>query len=196
MCACLVLELCSGHEAVQFFHHNDAICCCAETAVSPAMPSTTARAGGIFMPIIKFLSTAQNSNDNDPSRKRLGAFLVQSQLQTSSFSSAVFLTASAQNLLCLNLAAKLGAVVPNPWMTWFIGAFPPALIGLIITPLLLFKLYPPEVWQCDGKMGAAQHCIVLATQLGKTACSQLPRLLELRTWVVCYSVVCSSYTLS
>lgn len=41
-------------------------------------------------------------------RKRMGAFLMQSQLQQSSYSSALFLTSGAQNLLCLNLAAELG----------------------------------------------------------------------------------------
>jgi hypothetical protein len=38
----------------------------------------------------------------------MGAFLMQSQLQQSSYSSALFLTSGAQNLLCLNLAAELG----------------------------------------------------------------------------------------
>ena len=33
----------------------------AETALAPAMPSTSARAGGIFMPIIKSLSEASGS---------------------------------------------------------------------------------------------------------------------------------------
>lgn len=33
----------------------------AEALIAPAMPSTTARAGGIFMPIIKSLSTSANS---------------------------------------------------------------------------------------------------------------------------------------
>jgi hypothetical protein len=38
----------------------------------------------------------------------MGAFLMQAQLQQSSYSSALFLTSGAQNLLCLNLAAELG----------------------------------------------------------------------------------------
>lgn len=119
----------------------------AETIVGPAMPSTTARAGGIFMPIIALLAKGQGSEPDSPSRKRLGAFLVQSQLQASSFSSNLFLTASAQNLLCLNMAAKLGAVVPDAFATWFVGASLPSLVGLALTPLLVYKLYPPEVKQ-------------------------------------------------
>lgn len=52
-----------------------------EAAVSPAMPSTTARAGGIFLPIIKSLAEASDSKPKDPSARKLGAFLVQAQLQ-------------------------------------------------------------------------------------------------------------------
>lgn len=52
-----------------------------EAAISPAMPSTTARAGGIFLPIIKSLAEASDSRPKDESSRKLGAFLVQSQLQ-------------------------------------------------------------------------------------------------------------------
>lgn len=52
-----------------------------EAAISPAMPSTTARAGGIFLPIIKSLAEASDSLPKDPSARKLGAFLVQAQLQ-------------------------------------------------------------------------------------------------------------------
>lgn len=52
-----------------------------EAFIAPAMPSTTARAGGVFLPIVKSLSLASGSKPNDPSAKKLGSYLVQSQLQ-------------------------------------------------------------------------------------------------------------------
>ena len=52
-----------------------------EALISPAMPSTTARAEGVFLPIIKSLSLSSGSKPNDPSAKKLGSYLVQSQLQ-------------------------------------------------------------------------------------------------------------------
>jgi len=91
----------------------------AELLLSPALPSTTARAGGIFVPIIKFLSKSVNGDPETGGRKKMGAFLVQSQLQQSSYSSALFLTSGAQNLLCLNLAAELGEV--SEMSSWFDG---------------------------------------------------------------------------
>lgn len=55
----------------------------------------------------------------DPSRKRLGAFLVQTQLQGSANSSCMYLTGAAQNLLCMKLAMELGCAVHDTWLTWF-----------------------------------------------------------------------------
>ena len=75
-----------------------------------------------------------------PSAGRLGKFLVQAQFQGSVHSSALFLTAAAQNLLCMKLAAELGVVIPSPWVTWFKGALVPALLGLLVTPLIMFKV--------------------------------------------------------
>ncbi len=65
----------------------------------------------------------------DDSRKKMGSFLIQSQFQTGIHSTSFFLTASAQNLLCLKLAGELGAVVPNQFANWALGAFVPALVG-------------------------------------------------------------------
>lgn len=116
-----------------------------EVLIAPAMPSTTARAGGVFLPIIKSLSLSGGSLANDKSSKKLGSYLIQSQFQASGNSSALFLTAAAQNLLCLKLAEELGVVVGSPWVTWFKVASLPAIIGLLAMPYLMYKLYPPEI---------------------------------------------------
>ncbi|RDY08666.1 Dicarboxylate transporter 2.1, chloroplastic, partial [Mucuna pruriens] len=116
-----------------------------EVLIAPAMPSTTARAGGVFLPIIKSLAHSAGSEPSSPTAKRLGAFLVQNQFQSAGNSSALFLTAAAQNLLCIKLAEELGVIVSNPWVTWFKAASLPALVCLLVTPLILYKLYPPEI---------------------------------------------------
>eukprot|EP00252_Welwitschia_mirabilis_P016290 TRINITY_DN35948_c0_g1_i1.p1 TRINITY_DN35948_c0_g1~~TRINITY_DN35948_c0_g1_i1.p1 ORF type:complete len:572 (-),score=66.47 TRINITY_DN35948_c0_g1_i1:396-2111(-) len=116
-----------------------------EALIAPAMPSTTARAGGVFLPIIKSLSLSAGSHPNDKSSKRLGSYLIQSQFQACGNSSALFLTAAAQNLLCLKLAEELGVVIPSPWVSWFKVASVPAFVALVATPYLIYRLYPPEV---------------------------------------------------
>ncbi|KAI3462097.1 hypothetical protein Pfo_018760 [Paulownia fortunei] len=116
-----------------------------EAAISPAMPSSTARAGGIFLPIIKSLALSADSKPKDPSSRKLGAYLVQTQNQCSNSSSALFLTAAAQNLLCIKLAESLGVEVPSRWLTWFKATSLPALISLLASPFILYKIYPPEI---------------------------------------------------
>lgn len=116
-----------------------------EAIISPAMPSSTARAGGIFLPIIKSLASSADSHPKDPSSRKLGAYLVQSQLQASSNSSALFLTAAAQNLLCIKLAEGLGVKVSSRWVTWLKASCFPALVALLATPIIVYKIFPPEM---------------------------------------------------
>ncbi|CAJ2648945.1 unnamed protein product [Trifolium pratense] len=116
-----------------------------EVLIAPAMPSTTARAGGVFLPIIKSLALSAGSEPNSPTSKRLGTFLIQNQFQSAGNSSALFLTAAAQNLLCIKLAQELGVVISNPWVTWFKAASVPAFVCLLATPLILYKICPPEI---------------------------------------------------
>ena len=72
----------------------------------------------------------------------------------------MFLTAAAQNLLCMKLAAELGVVIASPWLTWFKAAFVPAMIGLAITPLILYKLSPPEITQTPEAPAAAAEKLI------------------------------------
>lgn len=128
----------------------------AEALIAPAMPSTTARAGGVFLPIITSLA-AQSDSAPGPSSRRVGAFLVQAQLQSAAHSSALFLTAAAQNLLALKLAAEVtGAPLADAWMAWFRAASVPALASLALTPLLVYTIYPPEVKETPGAPAAAR----------------------------------------
>lgn len=126
-----------------------------EALISPAMPSTTARAGGVFLPIINSLALSFGSKPNDPSAKKLGAFLVMSQFQCSANASAMYLTGGAQNLLCVKLAQELGVVIPNIWLTWFKLSVVPAAVGLLVTPFLLFTIFGPETKDTPEAPGLA-----------------------------------------
>ncbi|KAL9160775.1 hypothetical protein ABFS82_08G223000 [Erythranthe guttata] len=116
-----------------------------ELAISPGMPSSTSRAGGIFLPIIKSLSLGVDSKPKDPSSRKMGAYLIQSQNQSNNSTSAIFLTASAQNMLCIKLAESVSVPIPNRWITWFKAACIPGIVSLLATPVILYKIYPPEI---------------------------------------------------
>ena len=115
-----------------------------ELFLSPAIPSTTARAGGIFVPIIKSLSASAGSLPGE-SAKKIGNFLVHSQLQASAGTSAMFLTGAAQNILCLNLASQMGVIVPNAFSTWFVAAIVPSIAVTFMSPILVYWMLPPEM---------------------------------------------------
>mmetsp|Transcript_30280 Transcript_30280/g.57076 ORF Transcript_30280/g.57076 Transcript_30280/m.57076 type:complete len:562 (+) Transcript_30280:77-1762(+) len=117
-----------------------------EAIISPAMPSTTARAGGVYLPIIKSLGDNAKSMPNDPSSRKLSAFLTQAQLQCAGPGSALFMTAAAQNMLTMKLGQEVANfTIASPWLTWFKGACVPAAVTLLLTPFLLYMVYPPEI---------------------------------------------------
>lgn len=55
------------------------------------------------------------------------------------------MTGAAQNLLCLKLASELGVNVASPFITWIKAACVPCIAMILITPLLVYKLSPPEI---------------------------------------------------
>lgn len=112
--------------------------------LSPAIPSNTARAGGIIFPIIRSLSETFQSTPKDGTERRIGAFLLKVGFQGNLITSAMFLTAMAANPLIAKLAHDV-AGVNLTWTSWAVAAIVPGLVSLIITPLVIYKLYPPEV---------------------------------------------------
>lgn len=115
-----------------------------EALLAPAIPSVSARAGGIFLPLVKALCLACGSKAGDGTEHKLGSWLMITCFQTSVISSAMFLTAMAANPLSVNLAAgAIGQTIS--WTDWAVAAFVPGLISLLVIPLLLYVVYPPSV---------------------------------------------------
>ncbi|KAK9110750.1 hypothetical protein Sjap_018810 [Stephania japonica] len=124
-----------------------------EALIAPAMPSTTARAGGVFCAIIKSCRSPLGVGLAMPRLERFGRILFDPvpdevngpNLPAGGNSSALFLTAAAQNLLCLKLAEELGVKIASPWISWFKAASLPAFCSLLATPFILYKIFPPEI---------------------------------------------------
>jgi DASS family divalent anion:Na+ symporter len=114
-----------------------------DLVLAPAIPSNTARAGGIVFPLVKASATAFGSKADDGTAHRIGAFLIQAAFQGNVITSAMFLTAMAANPLAAKLAAQMHINVS--WGQWAIAAAVPGLASLILVPLSVYKLYPPEV---------------------------------------------------
>jgi divalent anion:Na+ symporter, DASS family len=110
--------------------------------LAPAIPSLTARSGGVIFPVLVALSKAFGSDPNTHPRK-LGSFLFLTAFQGSVIVSAMFLTAMAGNPLAADIVAKAG--IKLTWGTWALAALVPGVVSLILVPLVLYQLYPPEI---------------------------------------------------
>jgi len=115
----------------------------ADMVMAPAMPSNTARAGGIVFPIIRSLSDVFGSKAEDGTRKKAASFLSYSVFQTDNVLCAMFMTAMAANPLAVTIAGGLGVEIT--WAGWAIAAFVPGLVCLLVVPLILYKVFPPEI---------------------------------------------------
>lgn len=114
-----------------------------EILIAPFMPSNAARTGGVMLPIIRSISEALGSSPEKGTEKKLGAFLYQVTFQINLISSAMFLTAMAANPMAQSLAAKQNVEIT--WVSWFVAASIPGLLSLLIIPMVLYWIYPPEL---------------------------------------------------
>ncbi|WP_029292431.1 anion permease [Chryseobacterium hispalense] len=116
----------------------------ADVCLAPAIPSNTARGGGIIYPIMKSMAISFDSVPEKPeTHRRLGSYLTLNSYYMNLISSSMFLTGTASNPMCQKFAANLGINIT--WMSWAAAGFIPGLAAFFIVPLVLYKLYPPEL---------------------------------------------------
>ena len=115
----------------------------AEFVMASVVPSNGARSGGIIFPIAKSIAETYDSRPGETAN-RLGAFLMVLLYQCCVIICAIFLTGQASNVLIAKFA-KETAQVDISYTKWFIGAIVPGLASLALVPLLLYKLFPPEI---------------------------------------------------
>jgi DASS family divalent anion:Na+ symporter len=113
--------------------------------LATVIPSNGARCGGITFPIAKSIAEAYDSRPGETARK-LGAFLMVFIYQCEVIICAMFLTGQAGNLVIQRLAAQTtnGAVDLN-YTRWMLGGIVPGLASIVVTGVLLYRLFPPEV---------------------------------------------------
>jgi DASS family divalent anion:Na+ symporter len=114
-----------------------------DLVLAPATPSNTARAGGVVYPIMRSIATAFGSDPDKGTARKMGAFLTLTAFQGDIITSAMFLTAMAANPLAQKLAAQQGVTIT--WGGWALAALVPGLLSLLVVPLLLYTLCPPEI---------------------------------------------------
>ena len=114
-----------------------------DLVLAPAIPSNTARAGGVIYPILRSLCASLDSVAERGTERRIAAFLTFTAYQGVVVTSAMFLTAMAANPLVVELAAQQGVEIS--WALWAAAAAVPGLLSLLLVPLLIYRLYPPQI---------------------------------------------------
>jgi divalent anion:Na+ symporter, DASS family len=127
----------------------------ADLVLAPAIPSNTARGGGVIYPVLASIAKAYGSEPDEATARRIGAFLTQASFQGLVITSAMFLTAMAANPLAARLAGEQGVAIT--WGSWAVAAIVPGLVSLLVIPYLLYKIYPPEVKETPEAVALARQ---------------------------------------
>ncbi len=115
----------------------------ADLVLAPFMPSNTARSGGTIYPIIRHIPEIYGSQPG-PTARKIGSYIMWTAYAATCVTSTMFLTGLAPNLLVLSLA-RGSFKVDISWTEWFMAFLPISLLLFVVTPLLTYKLYPPEL---------------------------------------------------
>ena len=111
--------------------------------LATVIPSTGARAGGIVFPVAKSLAEAYDSRPGETAG-RLGAFLMPLVYQCDVIICAMFLTGQASNPLIAKFAYAVTGIEVT-YARWAVAAIVPGLISLLAVPLLIYRIFPPEI---------------------------------------------------
>lgn len=114
-----------------------------ELMLAPAIPSVTARAGGVIFPIVQGLAKTFDSDPEKGTERKIGSFLIKVAYQGSVISSAMFLTAMAANPFLAGLTEQAGYNLS--WGKWALAAIVPGVISLLLMPWIVYKVYPPQM---------------------------------------------------
>jgi divalent anion:Na+ symporter, DASS family len=107
------------------------------------IPSNGARAGGIIFPVAKSLAEAYDSRPGETAN-RLGAFLLTVIYQCDVIACAMFLTGQASNALISKFAQQVTGIEVT-YGRWALAAAIPGLISLAVVPIVLYRVFPPEI---------------------------------------------------
>ncbi|WP_292936474.1 DASS family sodium-coupled anion symporter [Noviherbaspirillum sp.] len=117
-----------------------------ELILAPVTPSNTARGGGIMHPIMKSIAGSFGSSPEQGTSAKIGRYLALVNYQTNPITSAMFITATAPNPLVVKLVAEAtGSKVTLSWGTWAFAMLLPGLAAILLMPLVIAWIYPPEI---------------------------------------------------
>lgn len=138
-----------------------------------AIPSTTARAGGVVFPVFNNVANTLGSSVEAGTSHKLASYLTIVSYHANLITASVFLTGMAPNLQIAQFAHDILNVTLD-WTTWAMMAIVPGLCLILLIPFVMYKLYTPEIKRIDnykelsreglsslGKMTSKEKCLTL-----------------------------------
>lgn len=154
-----------------------------ELVIAPVTPSNTARGGAIIHPIMRSIADSYGSSPELGTANKIGRYLALVNYNINPITSAMFITATAPNPLCVALIAQAtGSSIHITWGQWALAALLPCLCMLLVMPLVLYFLYPPEIKQTPGAKELAM------TELAKLGPMRTPEKITLAVLVLMLAV--------
>ncbi|WP_416190779.1 DASS family sodium-coupled anion symporter [Neisseria sp. CCUG12390] len=130
----------------------------ADLFIAPVTPSNTARGGAIVHPIMKSIALSFDSDPEKGTEKKIGKYLALVNYHANIITCCIFITATAPNPLVVELVAKAtNSDIHLTWGTWFMAMVVPGMVALLIMPLVLYFLYPPEIKQTPNATSLAKE---------------------------------------
>jgi DASS family divalent anion:Na+ symporter len=113
-----------------------------DAVLATIIPSNGARSGGVTLPIARSIAELYGSTPG-PTAGRLGAYLMVAVYQSVCMGAAMFFTGQASNPIAAQIAGQNG--FPITWGSWFVAGSVPGIVSLVVIPLVVMKLFPPEI---------------------------------------------------
>ena len=130
----------------------------AELIIAPITPSNTARGGGIIHPIMRSVAKSFHSTPEEGSEKKIGSYLAMVNYHANPITSGMFITATAPNPLVVDLVNKAtGGDIQLSWTTWAVAMFIPGMLCLVLMPIVIYLIYPPDIKATPDAKSFAQE---------------------------------------
>ena len=134
----------------------------ADLVLAPGTPSNTGRSAGTIFPVIRNIPALYGSEPG-PTARKIGSYIMWTAFAATAVTSSMFITSLAPSAAAVTLV-KQTSKLDITWTQWFMGFLPIGLLLIVLVPLLVYLVYPPEiktskevpVWAAQelGKMGA------------------------------------------
>lgn len=113
-----------------------------DALLATIIPSNGARSGGVTLPLARSIAELYGSTPG-VTAGRLGAYLMVAVYQSVCMGAAMFFTGQASNPIAAQIAGQNG--FPITWGSWFVAGSVPGIVSLAVIPLVVMKLFPPEI---------------------------------------------------